>query len=249
MSKAPSPSSAADQEYPDYKIRIVGLEGNLYFSLPVTDASANNVVNTLSVDELSWNGIAATGVSSTITFDPNGMYGKLSGKCEGGQLDGNFEFYYSKDFSWNVNFFVQKVNSQPIVEKVVGKYIDLSGELDGKISIQGRSTDILKCQGSLALPNPGVLVIKSIDDLLKKSEGMVTLKDQFTKIAVDAFRTYPYHSGIFQVDYTPGVGTGVLNLDGPNGKRTFNIYWHPYEDPDGAKVAKDSDKPGSLPHK
>lgn len=238
-----------NQDYPDYKISIVGLTGNLYFSLPPTDASANNVVNTLKVQEVSWNDIPATDISSTITFDPDGMYGKFNGKCEGGQLDGNFEFYYAKEYSWNADFFAQKVNCQPIAEKVAGKYIDLTGLLNGKIAIQGRSTDILKCKGSLTLPNPGVLVIKSFDDLLKKSQGSVSLKDQFTKIAVDAFRTYPYDSGSFQVDYQPGNGTGSLNLDGPNGKRTFNIYWHPLDEPNNAKVANNSDKQESLSHK
>ena len=85
-----------NQDYPDYKINIVGLTGNLYFSLPPSDDKANNVVNTINVDEISWNDIPVTKASSTVTFDPNGIYGKLSGACEGGELSGNFEFYYNK---------------------------------------------------------------------------------------------------------------------------------------------------------
>jgi len=228
-----------NKEYPDYKIRIVGLAGRLYFSLPVTDASANNIVNTLSVDELAWNDIPITGVTSTITFDPNGMYGKLNGKCEGGDLTGNLEFYYGKDFSWNVNFSAQKLNSEPIAATLGGKYIDLTGELDGTISIQGKSTDILDCHGSLALPSPGILVIKSLDGLLKNGSVPPSLKDQFSKIAVDAFRTYPYQSGIFKIDYKPNGGTGILKLNGPNGKRSFEMYWHPHDESDSSKVANE----------
>jgi hypothetical protein len=228
-----------NQDYPDYKIRIVGLEGRLYFSLPVTDASANNVVNTLTVDEISWDDIPITGVTSTVTFDPNGIYGKLTGKCQGGQLAGNFEFYYAKDFSWNVNFFAQKVNSEPIAAAVGGKYIDLTGELDGTLSLQGRSTDILHCGASLTLPNPGVLVIKSLDDLLKETSAKVSLEDQFKKIAIEAFRTYPYQSGIFKIDYKPGNGTGILKLNGPRGDRSFQIFWHPYDEAQSSKVANE----------
>ncbi|MCE0498891.1 MAG: hypothetical protein LV481_13195 [Methylacidiphilales bacterium] len=235
--KSSIPIQRLNQDYPDYKIRIVGLTGQLNFNLPVKDALANNIVNTLKVDELSWDDLPVTEVSSNLTFDPNGMYGNLNGKCEGGDLAGNFEFYYAKDFSWNVNFFAQKVNSQPIAAALGGKYLDLTGELDGTISIQGKSTDILACHGSLALPNPGVLVIKSFDGLLKNGSVPPSLKDQFSKIAVEAFRTYPYQSGIFKIDYKPSGGTGILKLNGPNGRRSFEMYWHPYDESDSSKVA------------
>ncbi|HUB67394.1 MAG TPA: hypothetical protein VL981_07925 [Candidatus Methylacidiphilales bacterium] len=223
-----------NQDYPDYKIRIAGLEGRLYFSVPIT---ANNVVNTISVDEVSWNNIPVTHVSSTVTFDPNGMYGKLTGKCAGGDLAGNFEFYYAKDYTWNVNFFAQKVNCQPIAAALGGKYLDLTGELDGKISVQGSSTDILNCQGQLVLPHPGTLVIKSFDNLLKQAPVQPSLKDQATKIAIEAIRTYPYQSGVFTVDYKPDSGKGFLKLTGPTGQRSFTIYWHPYGEADSSKVA------------
>ena len=85
-----------DQDYPDYKIRIVGLTGKLEFSIPPTDVNANNVVPTVHVEKLSWNDIAATNVWSSVTFDPNGIYGKLGGDCEKGYLKGNFEVYYTK---------------------------------------------------------------------------------------------------------------------------------------------------------
>jgi hypothetical protein len=165
------------------------------------------------------------------------MYGKLTGKCAGGELAGNFEFYYSKDFSWNVNFFAQKVSCQPIAEALGGKYVDLTGELDGAIAVQGKSTDILDCQATLALPNPGVLVIKSLDHLLKSASASLSLKDQVKKIAVEAFRTYPYRSGSFKIDYKPSNGTGILKLDGPAGLRSFEIYWHPDDQGESSKIA------------
>ena len=123
-----------DQDYPDYKIRIVDLEGQLYFSLPPTDATANNVVNTITIGEVSWNNIPMKGINTTVTFDPNGVYGKATGTCEGGQVAGNFEFYYTKGFTWNANLFANKINCQPIAQKMIGKYVDLTGELNGQIT-------------------------------------------------------------------------------------------------------------------
>jgi hypothetical protein len=217
-----------DQDYPDYKVRIVNLSGKLYFSWPPTDANANNIVNTIHVDEVSWNGIPAKAVSTTVTFDPNGVYGKLYGTCEGGQLSGNFEFYYSKGFTWNADFFASKVSCQPIAQKVAGEYINLTGQLDGQIGVQGQATEILHCSGLLQLPNPGLLEIKTVDDLLQRIPAdMITLKRDALKIVISAFRTYPYDSGQLKIDYKPTGGSGTLQLQGPLGKRQFDVYLHP----------------------
>jgi hypothetical protein len=227
--KSTIPIRRLDQDYPDYKVHIVNLSGNLYFSLPVTDATADNVVNTISIESISWNRIPAKDVSTTVTFDPNGVYGKLSGKCEGGNVDGNFEFYYTKGFTWNANLFAQKINCQPIAEKLVGKYVQLTGELDGNISVQGKATEILKCVGSLDLPNPGSLEIKSMDDLLDRlPKDTAVLKRDALKIAINTVQTYPYNSGQLKINYTPAGGVGTLKLDGPRGGRLFEAYFHPW---------------------
>ena len=227
--KAVVPIYRLDQDYPDYKVRIVNLRGKLYFSWPPSDATANNVVNNIDLDEVSWNDIPATGVSTTVTFDPNGVYGKLFGKCEGGQLNGNFEFYYTKGFTWNVDFFASKINCQPIAAKLAGKYINLTGELDGRLAVQGKATEILNCNGSLDLPNPGTLDIKSMDELLDRLPANTsTMKRDALKIAISAFQTYPYGYGRLKIDYKPTGGESSLKLDGPRGQRQFDIYFHPW---------------------
>lgn len=235
-----------DQDYPDYKLRLVGLTGQLYFSLPPTDDKANNVVNTIAIDEVSWNDIPVTKVGSTVTFDPNGIYGKIYGACEGGQLSGNFEFYYTKGFTWNVDLFAEKINCQPVAEKVAGKYFNLTGELDGKVSVQGKVTEIQSCKGLLSLPHAGLLEIKSLDTLMKNLPAKPTLlKEQAMKIAVESFRSYPYEKGDFKVDYTPASGSAILSLTSTHGDRHFDIYWHPHpsaeEETESSKVAKTAD--------
>jgi hypothetical protein len=227
--KAVGPIENLTQDYPDYKVRIVNLSGNLYFSWPPTDATANNVVNTIHIDDLSWNSIPVKGVNTSVTFDPNGVYGKLSGACEGGQLSGNFEFYYTKGFTWNVDLFADKINCQPIAEKVAGKYVNLTGELDGKIAVQGKATEILNCSGLLDLPNPGMLEIKSMDGLLDRLPAdMIALKRDALKLAISAFQTYPYDQGRLKIGYTPAGGVSTLKLDGPRGARQFEVYFHPW---------------------
>jgi hypothetical protein len=218
------------QDYPDYKVKIKDLGGKIYFSWPPTDANANNVVNTINIKEVSWNNIPAKDVSATLTFDEEGVYGKLNnGTCEGGLLNGNFEFYYTKGFKWNADFFATKVNCQPIAEKLAGKYCSLTGELDGKLEVQGQSTKILNCNGSLALPNPGTLEIKSMNDLINRiPPDMLQIKKDALKLAINAFKTYPYDSGLLTINYKPQGGLSSLHLDGPLGARDFAVFLHPY---------------------
>ena len=235
--KSTIPIQNFSQEYPDYKIGIVNLSGKLYFSWPPTDTKANNVVNYINIDEVSWNDIAVKKVSTNVTFDPNGVYGKLDGTCEGGQLDGNFEFYYSKGFTWNADLFASKINCQPVAEKLAGKYVDLTGELDGKISVQ--VTDILNCNGTLDLPNAGKLEIKSMDELLDRIPAdMISLKRDALKIAINSFQTYPYDRGQLKINYQPAGGVSTLKLDGPRGQRLFEVYLHPWTLSDNSESGK-----------
>ena len=229
------------KDYPDYKIKIVNLHGKIEFSVPPSDAKANNVVPTISIDELSWNGIAATKVWSSVTFDPSGIYAKLGGDCEKGVMNGNFEVYYTKGFIWNADFFARKIECQPIAEKLAGKYVNLTGAVNGKISVQGKATEIMKCAGTLEMDRPGQLEIKSIDELQQRiPANTIGLKRDAMKLALNAFKFYPYQTGELKIDYTPGNGKGTLQLQGPYGKRDFGIYWHPFAT---SKVAKDDDNP------
>lgn len=227
-----------DHDYPDYKIRIDNLHGKLEFSLPLSDEKANNVVPTVFIDELSWNQIPTREVWAYATFDAEGMYGSLGGKCEGGYLKGNFEVYYTKGFVWNVDLSGDEINSQPIAERLVGKYINLTGALDGKIEIKGKATEILSCQGTLKLPSHGQLEIKSLPALMDRLPADASqMKRDLLKIAIASFQTYPYVNGEVKIDYKPASGVGSFRLDSPLGKRQLEMYWHPLE---SSKVAKDA---------
>ena len=119
----------------------------------------------------------------------------------------------------------------------------MTGELDGKLSVDGQVTDIQKVKGTLTLPKAGVVHIKSLDDLLGELPADTSaLKRDTLKIAIQALETYPYSFGQVKLDYTNNNGVGTLILDGPDGHRQFDMYLHPWVDPNtSSKVAKDGD--------
>lgn len=224
------------KDYPEYKIKINDLHGKIEFSLPPSDAKANNVVTTLDINSISWNDIAVTKPWISVTFDPTGIYAKMGGNCEKGLMDGNFEVYYTKGFQWNADLFAHALDCAPIAEKMAGKYGSLTGTLNGKIAITGKGTTIEKCAGTLTLDKPGELRISALDKWVKDlPPSMAQLKKQALKIGASALSYYAYETGSFNVDYTPATGSAALKLDGPSGKRDFSIYWHPF---DGSEVAK-----------
>jgi hypothetical protein len=196
-------------------------------------------VNTITIDSISWNDIPVTNAYVSATFDPTGIYVKLGGACEKGNMEGNLEVYYTQGFAWNADLFAHQVDCAPIAEKLAGKYGSLTGAINGKIAIVGKGTTIEKCGGTLTLDQPGELRIQSADRLLNNLPAdTVALKRAAMKIAVQALSFYPYNTGQFVVDYAPATGSAKLKLDGPMGKRDFEVYWHPFG---GSEVAKDAD--------
>jgi hypothetical protein len=227
------------KNYPQYKINIVDLHGKLEFSVPPTNAKANNVVPTVFIKEVAWNGIPVTNAWATATFDPTGIYARLGGTCEKGLMEGNLEVYYTKGFEWNANFFAHQIDAAPIAEKLAGKYGSLTGVIEGKISVQGKATTINRVNGGLTLDQPGALKIQSVDRLVNDLPASMTgFKRDALKVALQAFTYYPYTQGQFLVDYQPGDGGATLKLNGPVGRRDFSIYWHPFG---RSEVAKDGD--------
>jgi len=227
------------KDYPEYKIKVVDLHGKIEFSLPPGDAKANNVVPTVKIESISWNDIPVTNAWASATFDPTGIYAKMGGNCEKGLMDGNLEVYYTKGFEWNADFFAHALDCQPIASKLAGKYFSLTGTLDGKIAVTGKGTTINSCRGTLTLGKPGELRITALDKWVKNLPAtMAPLKQQALKIGADALSYYKYDAGSFNVDYTPETGSAALKLNGPSGKRDFEVYWQPF---DGSKVAKDGE--------
>jgi len=223
--------------YREYKIHVVNLNGKLEFSVPPSDAKANNVVPTVHIDSISWNDIPITDTWVSATFDPTGIYARLNGHCETGLLAGNLEVYYTKGFAWNANFFAHQLDCAPIAAKLAGKYGTLTGTINGKISVQGQGTEIQRCSGLCTLDRPGALKLTSVDDLMNRLPAGVTgTRRDALKLLLTSFATYPYHTGVFRVDYKPGDGGASLHLDGPVGKRDFTVAWHPIA---SSEVAKD----------
>lgn len=230
-----------DRSYPEYKVRWEDLHGEISFALPLSDKTAKNVVNTINVKNIAWNELQVTDAWSSVTFDRNGIYGKMEGKCYGGYLSTDFAIFFQSGFPWEGHFFAKNVDSSPIAAKLVPSYLSLTGILNGKLSVNGKATEIVRTTGDLALQPPGIMQIKSIDDLVKRLPADWNfIKRDLVTIVLESFRTYNYTQGQITLDYQPPTAVGMLKLGGLQGERNFTVNWH--QDSQSSEVAKPTTK-------
>ncbi len=140
---------------------------------------------------------------------------RWGGTCEKGLMDGNFDVYYTDGFKWTAGFFAHSIDCAPIAEQLREiRHADRS--INGKLAVSGQGTKIQRVNGTLTLDKPGRAKITSADHLVNDlPANTVALKRDALKIALQAFSYYPYETGQFIVDYSPGNGGAKLKLDGP----------------------------------
>ena len=129
------------------------------------------------------------------------------------------------------------MDAGPIATKLAPSYLSLSGVLNGKLAVEGKATEIVHSSGTLKLQPPGVMEIKSIDDMVKKLPADWNfIKRDLVTIVLESFRTYNYNQGEITIDYQPPKAVGMLKLGGLQGERNFTVNWH--QEPETSEVAK-----------
>jgi len=216
-----------DHSYPDYKVELKHLRGEIAFALPLSEHNADNVVPTVYFDEVSWNQLAVTKAWSSLTFDRTGIYGKMGGECYKGYLNSEFSILFQPDFPWRGTFSMTKVGAKSIAERIAINYVSLEGTLNGQMQVEGKSRVVGHSTASLKLENSGRMEIKSLDKLLSRipPTWSVTQQDA-AKILIDALRTYDYTEGELTMDYQLPDSEAKLSLRGAQGPRTLNLHWH-----------------------
>ncbi len=90
-----------DYDYPSYELTLRGVSGRIEFSLPPAEVTSNNVVNTLHIRGVQWKNFQGRDLFLDVTYDENGIYGKLAGKGYSGNVNGQFDFHLTPESDWN----------------------------------------------------------------------------------------------------------------------------------------------------
>ncbi|MDE1170463.1 MAG: hypothetical protein PW734_04510 [Verrucomicrobium sp.] len=218
-------------DYPSYGISLTGFQGKLDFNLP--PGRGRNVVQWINLEELSWKGLKARDVYATVTFDRTGIYGRLGGKVYGGYMSGNYSVGFGEGFPWHAGLYLDHAEVKEPVEKLAHGDFRLQGKAGFNLTVDAKSRDIERCQGSFFFPQGGFLQIPSAREagksLQASADGPVwrqELQSQMVERIIDSFADYPFKTGTLDFAYGLPVSTLKLDLAGDAGRRNFQIRWN-----------------------
>jgi hypothetical protein len=219
--------------YLDYGLRVQGMEGEMFFSLPLTEKNSN-IVLTLKGTRIDWKGLQMTEPWVGMTFDKNGLFGEFGGKTYQGYTKGNATVYLKEGFPWVASAVVTKVDVEPITRLLSPENFLLKGPVTFNFKVQGQSKQVLSLKAAAKLDGPGEMTITAIDDVLKNLPGDWNLtKKDLAQIALQAFKNYNYTSGSCAISFAPPKSLFQLRLDGQQGQRIIDLIWNDLRDNPG----------------
>lgn len=211
--------------YPEYKLSLNNLRGEINFSLPLA-SNANNLVPTLFLDKLEWNELTAENLYLSVTFDPRGIYGLIGGHAYKGQIHGGFNIGYKAGFPWTAWITADKVELFPITKRITGETFTLTGPLQGQLIAKGKGKTVSECSGSLTLKQPGEMKIRAITHLIDRLPAdWGQPKQALIQSVLESFSDYSYTHGSLKWRYAIPKSNLRLLLKSPRGNQDFTVHW------------------------
>lgn len=215
--------------YPEYQVRVEGLQGQLFFSLPVEERGKKDLSNltpTLKIAKASWKGLEVSDLVVSATFDRQGIYGAIYGQCYQGQINGGFTILLDQAMSWNAWASTTGLDLAPITQLLSPEHFVMRGTVDSTFNVLAGSRTIDTFTGRIELNRPGTMEITAIDRVLADLPAdWAPLKRELSRVGLQAFQFYEYSGGHATLAYKPPLSSFSLSLDGQQGRRNFKLTW------------------------
>ncbi|MCG8602516.1 MAG: hypothetical protein MI807_20395 [Verrucomicrobiales bacterium] len=233
--------SIPDEDYvyrfPDYKVDLYGLTGDVEFNVPVEEVN-NNLVQTFALDKLVWKKYEAENLFLTVTFDENGIYGALGGDAYGGYAEGGFNFYLNEDGKWDAWVAGTNMEAMPITNALAPENFQMDGPISLKIVSGGRKKALGETTGEFQTSAPGWFDIKKFDAILDKLPADWTnLKKSLAELGLIAVKRFDYDKGSGSLYLLGRDGELDLRFTGPYGSRELTFHLHDDRAPDTTVAA------------
>jgi len=215
-------------QFPSYQLAFKQLKGALDFGLP-PGTDAKNVVQKFDAAEVRWKQFAADKIWMAVTYDVNGIYGRIGGKAYDGYVNGAFSFFMSQDTPWVGWVSGSQVNLKPVTDILAPQNFQMSGPVDFSLEVNGLNHEIESVSGKFKTTAPGKLKIAKFDQLIANlPDTWTSLKKGTTRIALETLRDFDYTTGNGDFWYAGEKGHLMLKMQGPGpgGSRNFDITLH-----------------------
>jgi hypothetical protein len=212
---------------PGLDVEFVDLHGELRFRYP-PGRGHDNVVNVLQVARIRWRGYEVGDGWLSVTFDQKGINGQLGGQAYGGYVNGggSLPFAAGPTSGW---VSAQHLDLALASAPLAGERIEMTGAASFKGTARVSQGRLEAADGTLAFERPGRLSFPDLDTLVDRLPADAPgWQRDLAKIAVDAFRDYPYTTGEGTLRFADFRGEARLALDGERGAR--HVEAHYYQD-------------------
>lgn len=212
-----------------YGVKLKNVQATLAFNLPPGDQSVRNLVRVFQADEVEWKGLkfgegAKNPVWMEMTFDRTGIYGRFGGPGLHGYMDGGVATYFQKKMPWVAWGDAKSVNIKPITDLLSPEDFRMDGSVSSHFKVLGKGREIESFDGIIHLDTPGVMTIPAAQQMLERIPTTWSpLRQQLARIPIDAFKRFDYTRGECTFSYMPPESFILLDLDGLQGKRRFDI--------------------------
>lgn len=213
-------------QFPDYKVELEGLTGDVQFNVPVKDLN-NNLVQTFKLKRAKWKDYDAEDLYITVTFDADGIYGKFGGAAYSGYSEGQFNFYLNDPGKWDAWLAGTNLDTGPVTRILVPDSFLMDGKVSLKVISEGRDKQVGETTGEFQTTTPGWFDITKLDSMLENlPPEWNSLQKSLTELSLIALKRFDYDKGTGSLYFLNREGSLKLHFAGDYGTRALNLQVH-----------------------
>lgn len=235
--------------FPDYKVELEGLTGDVQFNVPVKELD-NNLVQTFTLRRAKWKDFDAKDLYITATFDEKGIYGNFGGAAYSGYAEGGFNFYLNDQGKWDAWVAGTDLDTGPITKILVPDSFLMEGRVSLKMIAEGRDKSVGETTGEFQTSTPGWFDITKLDGILENlPPEWNSLKRSLTELSLIALKRFDYDKGAGSLYFLNRAGKLELRFSGAYGTRELNLHLHDHSPAQSSASDRDpsSDRPRPAP--
>tara|TARA_R110000850_G_scaffold30768_6_gene85005 strand:- start:997 stop:4308 length:3312 start_codon:yes stop_codon:yes gene_type:complete len=228
-------------DFPDYKVKLYGLTGEVLFNVPVEQVD-NNVVQTFELSRAVWKDHEATNIYLDVTFDSKGVYGKLGGEAYGGYAEAGFNFYLDDPGKWDGWIAGTNFDTGPLTNVLVPDNFLMDGKVSLKLISEGRDKELGETTGEFLATTPGWFDVTKFDKILDELPSEWTnLQRSLSELGLIGLKRFDYDQGTGNLYLLGQEGDLQLQFEGDYGTRELKMHLHD----DRNRQEDDNDDSGS----
>jgi len=212
--------------FPDYKVDLYGLTGDVQFNVPVQEID-NNLVQTFTLKRAVWKEHEAKDLYITVTFDSDGVYGQFGGASYDGYAEGQFNFYLNDPGKWDAWVAGTGMDTGPLTKVLVPDSFLMEGRVSLKFIAEGRDKVVGETTGEFQTTSPGWFDITKLETILDNLPmEWNQLKRSLTELSIHSLKRFDYDKGAGSLYFQERAGELNLRFNGDHGSRELNFYLH-----------------------